>query len=472
MENAKTERLAIWLGAAMAGFLALSLFSWITVQAFLEPGRFGAAGRVALQVASLPGYVAQAWDQARMLASGEEATKFLSVPRADIDEVGFRPVTLPDGRPLSGLLVKGDVARADRGWRLLGGAMELEGEADNVAVLLDPGLTVRTIWKLDEAEVAVEDKARASRRMLHGLQVLPDGSLIHTFDHGSAMQRRDACNRVAWVAPGQYHHSLNLSGDGASVWGLRDQGFASAFAPGDPAAPPQTGLVRLDATTGKVLDEISLEQLVAANPGLGLFELARKDENAVETNSAEVIGEWATDPMHFNDIEPLPPEMAAAFPQFAVGDLLVSARDINTVMVIDPETHKVKWHHTGDMLRQHDPDWRADGTITVYDNAMGLGVSRIIAIDPKTQLVGIAYDGAGDGFYSRIRGRHMRTARGDLAVASPQQGRAFEIGADGAKVLEFLNRSPVEPDKNFVLTEYIWLPETALNPGVFACSNS
>ena len=53
------------------------------------------------------------------------------------------------------------------------------------------------------------------------------------------------------------------------------------------------------------------------------------------------------DPTHLNNVEPLPRAMAAAFPQFAPGDLLVSLRNVNTIAVIDPHTKRLKWSMTG-----------------------------------------------------------------------------------------------------------------------------
>ncbi|WP_137699750.1 arylsulfotransferase family protein [Marimonas lutisalis] len=469
-DDDRKEKLATWAGAVMAGFLVMVFFAWAALQALLQPATVGAPGRVALNLAMLPSKVAEAWDEAKGIVTGQEATRFLSVPRPDVDMAGFRPVRGPEGTAFSELMVRGDAHGADRGWRLLGGAMQADGRAGNMAVLLDPDLRVARVWDLHEDDVEVSNKARESRRVVHGLQILPDASIVFGFDHGAGLQRRDACNRPVWVTPGTYHHSVMVQPDQETLWALRDWGFADE---GEGAnAPPGTGPVELDLATGAVRREISLAAIMAANPRLGLFELARKDENAVETNATETIGQWLGDPVHFNDVEPLPAEMADVFDGFAAGDLLISARDLNTVFVVDPETLKVKWHHTGGMLRQHDPDWRPDGTISVFDNAMGLGTSRIITIDPETHATQITYDGEENGFYTRIRGKHMRTARGDLAIVSPQQGRAFELGPTGAPVLEFINLKPGVADKSFVLTEYLWLPETALDLEDVTCTDS
>ena len=454
----------MWVGAAMVGVLGLVLFSWVALTAFMEPGKFGVPGRVALKMANLPGNVQKAWDEAWDNITGAEATRYLSVPRPRIDLSEFRPVTMPDGTPFSGLMVRGDLGRADRGWRLFGGAMEVDGTPGSAIALLDPDLVVRRVWAVNEDDVEVTGKSLDSRRVLHGLALLPDtGSVVFNFDFGSAVQRRDTCNRAEWMVTGEYHHSVMPTEDGKEIWLMRIGQFPTRHTPGDLTAPPNTGFVKVDARTGEILREFSLEEMMAANPELGLFELGRVDEEEAETNAAHVAGRWLADPMHFNDADPLPPSMAAAFPEFEAGDLLVSARNINTVLVVDPDTLKVKWHQTGGFLRQHDPDWQPDGTISVYDNGMGRGVSRIVSIDVKSHRISTSYDGEAQGFYTRVRGKHMRTGRGDLAVVSPQQGMAFELGADGDRVLEFISLKPGSDDKNFGLNEYQWLPENALN---------
>ena len=67
---------------------------------------------------------------------------------------------------------------------------------------------------LDEDEVEVANKASPAHRVLHGFQILPDGSVAFAFDDGSALQRRDFCDRAMWIQPGQFHHSVDLTEDG------------------------------------------------------------------------------------------------------------------------------------------------------------------------------------------------------------------------------------------------------------------
>jgi hypothetical protein len=45
-----------------------------------------------------------------------------------------------------------------------------------------------------------------------------------------------------------------------------------------------------------------------------------------------------------------------------------SFRNINLIIVFDPDSGVVKWSQTGPWLRQHDPDFLSDGRLLIYDN--------------------------------------------------------------------------------------------------------
>lgn len=165
------------------------------------------------------------------------------------------------------------------------------------------------------------------------------------------------------------------------------------------------------------------------------------------------------DHYHPNDIEPLPPDLAGSFPQFAVGDLLVSLRSINLIFVVDPDSLKVKWWRMGPWRRQHDPDWQQDGRITVYDNNMHRSPSRIVAISPQTFQTEVLANGTDLDFYSWNRGKHQITPGGNLLITIPNQGRVIELDQDGEIVFEFLNSFDQGSNENLLVSEALYLPE-------------
>ena len=152
--------------------------------------------------------------------------------------------------------------------------------------------------------------------------------------------------------------------------------------------------------------------------------------------------------MHLNDVEEIPTELLDQFPQFSAGDLLVSLRESNLVMVVEPSTGRIKWHHTGPWIQQHDPDWEPDGTISVFDNRYDksvyggtLGGSNIISIDPKTDTAEYLYGrGEGQHFYTKQQGNHQIFPNGNILVNETDAGRVFEVTPSGDIVWEFINR--------------------------------
>jgi hypothetical protein len=230
--------------------------------------------------------------------------------------------------------------------------------------------------------------------------------------------------------------------------------------------------VKVATADGAVLQRISMADIVAANPSVDILEVRQDDWDRGNDNSRNVPVKWATDPFHLNDVEPLPAPMAQAFKGFQAGDLLVSARSLDLIFVLDPRTLKVRWWHSGSWRRQHDPDWQPTGEITVFDNDMNGPFSRIASIVPGSPGVKVVFDGRNNDFYSRIRGKHQVTGAGTLLITSPQQGRAFEVERDGHVVFDIVNTRPGRGEFNYPLSETLWLPaDTSLFKEGVPCAN-
>ena len=145
--------------------------------------------------------------------------------------------------------------------------------------------------------------------------------------------------------------------------------------------------------------------------------------------------------IHPNDVEVLSSKDAPAFPLFEAGDLLYSMRDVNLVMVFDPDTLEVKWYQHGPWLRQHDPDFLPDGRISIFNNRLGYDYSNIMTVDPVTRETKVIYESQGEPrFYTGLRGKHQHLANGDILITSTHEGRAFEVTPDGEIVWQYINR--------------------------------
>ncbi len=281
--------------------------------------------------------------------------------------------------------------------------------------------------------------------MLHGMEVFEDGSIAVTFDMGEAIARISPCGDPMWVTKGGYHHSIARDGKGG-LWSWR----------GD-------DIVRLDENTGEAQVVLSLRtDIMQANGGqLGVFGVRTVTE---DTGAPE----FEADPFHANDVEPLTKQMAAAFPMFEEGDLLISLREINLVAVISPEDGRLRWYRHGPWHRQHDPDFQPDGTITVLDNGTGEGRSRILRVDPKSSEVSEAFapsDGA--PFYTWRRGKHQILPSGRLLITETERGRVFEAAADGSLIWD--REMAWDADRNLIVTEARHVPPGFFRDGVPRC---
>lgn len=294
---------------------------------------------------------------------------------------GFRPLEVPHlnaRRETPHLFLSPD--RKDR-LTFIYGVFDFD-DGLHGAILIDEKGRVSHRWKLAENPDNLVSKPN-NRLYPHGVQVDPDGAVTFIFDFGTSINKVDACGKYVWSNPNNrdYNHSLARDADG-SLW--------------VPAGPP-SWFDRVDPDTGNAIQSISMGDLIAANPDLGIFS-ARSEHYAQGRK-------WLGDPFHVNDIEPLLPEMAAAFPMFDAGDLLVSFRALNLIFVFDPDTLAVKWWRQGVTQQQHDPDWMADGTIMVFDNRWDNPPSKLIKIDPATNNVTTVLDGAAYDFFTINRGK-------------------------------------------------------------------
>lgn len=442
----------LWTVAAIAliGLIGSVLFAW-TARKDAEGKDLGPATGVVRGISTFPSAILLVFKQLRDDISGKSADKWVLVPRLKKDYTSFKPVSQSSGPKLAGLTTSGTMPD---GFLILTGAFNINGGMENAAVLLkSPEMSVDRIWILDEIAKDGFKPAPPTNKLVHGSVLLPDHSLVVTFDEGKTIQRFDGCGKRVWARGGDYNHAVNAAPDGKSVWTL-----------------DMADLNRIRISDGKVLQAISVDQLIEANPDISPLNMLQDSPARAGTNARSVKESWRPSPWHFNDVDPLPEELASAFPEFKVGDLVVSSRTLNLVMVVDPDTRKIKWWRAGATERQHDPNWLPDGTIGVFNNRMGRSFSRIDAIDPKTYKVSVRFDGARNDFFSRIRGRFQQLEDGSLLITSPEQGRGFLADTNGDIRFELDNHKPGEAGKNYGITSMQWLPTNYFRPEKKSCS--
>lgn len=411
-------------------------------------------GKAAVKVASFPTITKDVFLELSAYATGDYKDESIRIQREEnADYSLFKPMPAASEIEVPGLLMWANREKISDGWRVLVGAFEINGDIENAVLLISPNLEIVRAWILDEIPVGGREPRPKYRKFVHGVEILQDGSVIFTFDGSISLQKFNACGEREWAIPGKYHHAVTLDDTGDTVWT-----FSGA-----------STLAQVAVADGSVVRQISMDAVIAANPMMDILEIRRIHSEDIGVNSRNTTGHWLQDRFHFNDVDPLPAAIADRFESFSAGDLLVSARSLNLIFVLDPETLKIKWWRVGAVQRQHDPDWLASGEIMVLNNRMSRDFSEVVTIDPGTFDKTVILDGRNYEFYTRIRGKHQLLDDETLVVTSPQQGRAFEINRDGEVVLEVVNIKPGTGDTNYVISELKWLPRDYFNMETLAC---
>jgi hypothetical protein len=274
---------------------------------------------------------------------------------------------------------------------------------------------------------------------MHGAELLPNGDLILSFGMLGAA-RIDRCSQVRWAVPAFSHHALDHLPDGSTLV-LASRRYEEHDSPFPRLGPGPAGYLWDDTVlrvrpNGSVAEERSVLQTIYDSGWQGMLFVG---------SGGTVIRDH--DPLHTNDVEVLRDDMAAAFPQFEAGDVMLSLRNINSVIVVDGETWRIKWKMTGPFLMQHDPDFLPNGNIMVFDNRITgsqpqFGYSRILEIDPATREVVWSYEGTDqEPFYTDHGGVQQLLPNGNVLVVETQGGRVFEVarGSSERVVWEYVN---------------------------------
>lgn len=303
---------------------------------------------------------------------------------------------------------------------------------------------------------------RRPQKHPHGAQVASNGDLVFNFTE-LATFRVNTCGDLVWQLEERGHHSIDIAEDG-TIW---VPGVITHFEPvpeyPNHKPPFEEFTVMHVSADGEILQQFSVNQLLADNGYSGLL---------YSSTRAEMTPIVTGDTLHLNDLEVFPESMEEGV--FKHGDLLLSLRNINTIIVVDPATLKIRFIDFGKTLRQHDADFIDGNTISIFDNnnllpewldnisgvrgAQGQS-SKIVTISALTGEVTASFDGGVSGpFFTDLMGNQQGLDNGNLLVVESRAGRAFEAKADGTIVWEYMNT--VAPDRLGAISQAERLPET------------
>jgi hypothetical protein len=298
-------------------------------------------------------------------------------------------------------------------------------------------------WELPFREVwtdppHVDRPVDASQILWNAVHLYPNGDLLASYSadgdtpHGYGLVKMTAESEVVWRFADRTHHDIEVGPEGdiyVLTHEVRDRDEVASELGGDSAFVIDDEIVRL-SPGGEVRGRWSLADLLG------------------ESSSKHVLRLWfdrrtAWDPLHANDVDVVGEAFARHHAFAEPGQLLVSLRALDALVLVDPADETVEWVERGPWVAQHDPDLLANGHILVFDNHGHPGpdgASRIVEYAPAERAVVWEYVGTeARPFYSNWQGGQLPLPNGNLLVVESVGGRIFEVTRDGEVVWEFRN---------------------------------
>lgn len=276
---------------------------------------------------------------------------------------------------------------------------------------------------------------------IHGAVVMENGDLVFNFDY-LGLIRIDREGKVVWRLPYMTHHSLHRHDDG-NLW-VSGRRYHTESTPELPhLEPPIFEETLLEVSPeGKILREWSVPKILRDNGYSALLYLTPFKDFALKLNRGS--GKDRNDILHMNDVEPFPLTMEEGV--FERGDVMLSLRNINSIVVFNADTGKIKTIITGDFIQHHDPDFIDGNTISVFDNNRNNSLnpddakSRIWLISLKDNTSKVFFEGSAEQpFYTIAMGKNQWLPNGNLLITESVSGRGFEINQEGEIVWQYVN---------------------------------
>jgi hypothetical protein len=246
---------------------------------------------------------------------------------------------------------------------------------------------------------------------------------------------------IVLEVPGNVHHDVAELGDGSLLVPVRDEprvyrGRSVVFDsilrifPDGSTRPAWSTFEELETLQGLhahgELDVWPSPRLLAHYLWRWLRGEAINDHDYYHLNAVAVLGET---PIGQGD------------PRFGSGNLLISLRNADTLVILDSDTLEPVWHWgQGDLELPHDPSWLPHGRLLVFDNGTRRGYSRVLEIDPRSGDIDWQYPEQDErSLFSEWRGSSQRLAGGNTLICESERGHVLEVTPGGEVVWEFWN---------------------------------
>jgi hypothetical protein len=289
--------------------------------------------------------------------------------------------------------------------------------AENGYTLTLHDLRIPILLDMNGRPVHAWRKARIKSRV----RLLPDGSILG-IGLGHQVVEYDWDGRQTWewnVPRGFPHHDVIRLGNGNTLV-----------------------LAKEDGAKGDTLFEVNRK-----GQAVWIWRAAEHVDSLLPRKAAH-----PNDLTHVNSLQELPdnPWFAAGDARFRPGNLLLSARNLNAIFIVDRASGEIVWSYRTGLDRQHEalmnaPEQVEPGKIQLFNNRQRSfssdRQSEILEIDPRDGVVSWRY--RTPGFFTPTGGVQQLLPNGNVLITSTRGGRVFEITRAGEVVWEWA--PPYEP---------------------------
>ncbi|MBF0122755.1 MAG: hypothetical protein HQL21_05035 [Candidatus Omnitrophica bacterium] len=204
---------------------------------------------------------------------------------------------------------------------------------------------------------------------------------------------------------------------------------------------------------GKIIKTILLSKLFAEDPGYqknletsyqkSRESSPRASRKRAKKNPFDIFPDYNDktkkrlfDLFHANNIESLEWDIPGIAKK---GDWFVTVRNLNRVIIVDPEKEKIIWQWGENIVDHvHHATFLSGNRILLFDNGIHKKSSRVIIVDMVSREIIWQYgQKPGQDFFTNLGGSAQRLPNGNTLIAETQQGRAFEVTESGEIVWEW-----------------------------------
>jgi len=272
--------------------------------------------------------------------------------------------------------------------------------------------------------------------------------------YGYGLVKLDKDSKLIWAYADNIHHDVEVGEDG-NIYTLTQE--ISTQAPDGMkrylSVPVLTDSLVVLSPEGRKLEQVPLLEALRDSPYvLTLTSLTKESVPFADDKTASADSPpsytaqsdlynvsdkiqklpWRKDLLHANSVRVLPRALASKFPLFKPGQVLISLRSLDTLVVVDWHSRSVVWACNGVWRGQHDAEFLENGRLLLYDNIGSLiKGTRVLEYDPLTQAIPWCYANEHSApFRAVMRGMLQRLPNGNTLIVDPDHQRLLEVTRD------------------------------------------